>query len=209
MNTIGWALLFALMAAPGRVITFDRDPLGKAPQGWSVVAVDGVAGPQWEVRRDQTAPTQPYVLARVSADAGADRSAMTILNSVSLRDGDVSVRVKPVGGNRMRAGGVVFRYRDENNYYLARADALEQTVALFKVENGRSSPVGQAVKHDLPPNAWRILKVSARGSSLQVYLDHRLVLQGKDGAFTGSGKVGLWTAGDSVTYFDDFRVYPK
>jgi hypothetical protein len=197
------------MAAPGKIVTFDNDPLGKAPPGWSVVAVNGVAAPQWEVRRDQTGPTQSRVLALAPPAADASRSALTLLNSVSLRDGDVSVRVKSVGGSHVQAGGVVFRYRDANNYYLARADALQQNVALFKVENGRSIPVGQAVRHDLPANAWRILKVSARGSDIQIYLDHRRILQAKDGAFTGSGKVGLWAAGDSVTYFDDFRVDPK
>jgi hypothetical protein len=120
----------------------------------------------------------------------------------------VSVRLKPVAGSLDRAGGVVFRYRDAGNYYLALADASRQDVALFKVANGQRILIG-SVKHDVPANAWRILKISVAGPRIQVYLDHRRILTVADSAFTGAGKVGLWTARDSVTYFDDFRVYPK
>ncbi len=209
MKAVGLLLAFGLLASPEKVINFDREPLGAPPTGWSAVTVNGSANSQWEIRRDRSVPTAPAVLARVPADANADHPSLAILNSMSLRDGDVSVRVKPVSGSRMRAGGVVFRYRDANNYYFARADALEQNVALFRVENGQRVRLGMAVKHDLPPDAWRILKVTARGNNLQVYLDHRRIVQARDSGFTGSGKVGLWTAGDSTTYFYDFRVNPK
>jgi len=92
---------------------------------------------------------------------------------------------------------------------LARANALDATVSLYKVENGRRISLGPGVKHDIPANGWSILKVSVRGNRFQVYLDHRRILQGWDNTFAAAGKVGLWTVADSVTYFDDFRVYPK
>jgi hypothetical protein len=117
--------------------------------------------------------------------------------------------MKPVSGHADQAGGLVFRYRDCNNYYLARANALDGSVALFKVENGRRTALNPGVHHDIPLNAWSILKVSVRGRRFQVYVNHRRILQGFDDTFSNSGKVGLWTVGDSVTYFDDFRVYPK
>ena len=107
------------------------------------------------------------------------------------------------------AGGVVWRYRDENNYYVARANAVENTVSVFKVENGRKIPLFADVKHPIPANSWSILKVSARGSRFQVFVDHRRVLEGRDATFSAPGRVGLWALGDSVVYFDDFRVYPK
>jgi hypothetical protein len=103
----------------------------------------------------------------------------------------------------------VWRYRDENNYYLVRADALANSISVFKVQNGRRTPLLAGVRHEIPMNGWTILKVSARGPRFQVYLDHRRVLEGSDSTFTGSGRVGLFTIGDSVMYFDDFRVYPK
>jgi len=90
-----------------------------------------------------------------------------------------------------------------------RANAIENTVAVFKVENGQRSLILAGVKHAIPANAWSILKVSVRGSRFQVFVDHRRVLDGQDKTFRGAGRVGLWTSADSVIYFDDFRVYPK
>jgi hypothetical protein len=209
MKTLGLLFAFGLGASTGTVINFDTAPLGKLPPGWIVSMTHQGGAPKWEIRRDQTAPTQPYVLAQVSNDGTIDRSPLAILNTISLRDGEVSVKMKPVGGREDQGGGLVWRYRDENNYYLLRADALGRKVAVFKVENGRRTELVNAVKPDIPANGWSILKVSTRGNRFQVYVDHRRLLQGQDNTFTSAGKVGLCTEGDSVTYFDDFRVYPR
>ena len=166
------------------------------------------AAPRWEIQRDESAPTQPYVFAQLSTDPTGNRYPLAILDGLDVRDGDVSVRLKPVSGRQAQAGGLVFRYRDPNNYYLARASVAQQNVALFKVEDGQRTQLA-VVRKDLPTNVWRILKISGRGSRLQVYVDHRRILQTEDRTFSGPGKVGLWTVGDSVVYFDDFRVYPK
>lgn len=204
-------VLFALglTASTGKVINFDTDQLGKIPPGWSVAMTNHGAPPQWQVLKDQTAPTKPYVLAQTSRDSGGTRCPLAILDGISVQNGDVSVRVKPVSGQEDRAGGVVWRYRDANNYYLVRANALTKTVTLLKVENGRVQQISAPVTHDIPSNAWSILKVSVRGDRFQVFVNHRRILQAQDRTFRTSGKVGLWTAADSVTYFDDFRVYPK
>ena len=209
MKTLSWLVLFGLVTSTGKVINFDTAPLGRTPPGWTVTMTNHGGAPRWEIRVDQTAPTQPYVLAQVSADPTGDRFPLAILDSLSLRDGDVSVRIKPVAGRADQGGGLVWRYRDENNYYLARASALEKNVALYKVQNGRRIPILPGVKHAIPANGWSILKVSVSGNRFQVYLDHRRILQAWDNTFTGAGRVGLWTVADSVTYFDDFRVYPK
>ena len=168
----------------------------------------GVA-PQWQILKDQSAPTQPYVLAQTSHDANGSRCPLAILDGLSVQNSDVSVRIKPVSGQEGRAGGVVWRYRDANNYYLARANALAKNVAIYKVENGRVTQVTGLVPHDIPSNAWSILKVAVRGNRFQVFVNHHRILQGQDNTFRGAGRVGLWTVADSVTYFDDFRVNPK
>ena len=173
--------------------------------------------PKWEVRKDPSAPTQPYVLAQISGEQRDDSFSVAVLDGTSLRDADISVRVKPVSGKYEQGGGLVFRYSDERNYYLVRADAHEGEVTVYKVENNRCSPIrprGAAptqfgVKHNIQPNTWNILKVAVRGNRFQVYVNHRRILQADDSSFSGPGKVGLVTAADSLTYFDDFRVYPK
>ncbi|SPE41666.1 conserved exported hypothetical protein [Candidatus Sulfopaludibacter sp. SbA3] len=206
-----FAVLFALglTASTGRVVNFDTCPLGKAPPGWTVAMTNRGVAPQWQILKDQTAPTQPYVLAQTSHDPNDTRYPLAIFDGIYVQNGDVSVRLKPVSGQEDRAGGVIWRYRDANNYYLVRANALTKNVALYKVENGHITQISALVPHEIPSNAWSILKVSVRGNRFQVFVNHRRILQGQDNTFRGAGKVGLWTVADSVTYFDDFRVYPK
>jgi hypothetical protein len=204
-KTLAWLYAFSFLTPAGKIVNFDACQIGQAPPGWTMES----AGHAWEVRKDQTAPTQPCVLAEVSANSGANASPLAILNDLTARDADVSVRIKPISGREGVAGGVIWRYHDENNYYLARANALENTVSVFKVQNGRKTPIFTVVKHPIPANSWSILKVSVRGPRFQVFIDHRRVLEGRDSTFSSAGKVGLWTLGDSTVYFDDFRVYPK
>lgn len=208
MKTIGWMISLGLLASAGKVINFDSGQIGKAPAGWSVVTTDRGPAPRWEIRKDRTAPTQPYVLAQLSSDPAADRAPLAILDNLSLRDGDVSVRIKPVAGRQDPGGGLVWRFRDPNNYYLVRTNVTQNTVAVDKIENGHRVSLIRGVKHDIPLNSWSILKVSARGNRFQIYVDHRRILEGVDNSFI-AGKVGVCTMADSVTYFDDFRVYPR
>ncbi|HJT87098.1 MAG TPA: hypothetical protein VJ732_04560 [Bryobacteraceae bacterium] len=217
MSALGWLVSFGLIASTGNVITFDNAPLGKTPPGWTVAMTDQGSAPRWEILKDTSAPTQPYVLAQVSRDPHPDRWPLAILNGPAVRDGDISVRLKPVSGREDQIGGLVFRYRDSKNFYAVRANALDKDVTIYKVENGRCMPIlprgmpadDFAIKHDIQPNAWAILKVSFRGGHFQVYVNHRRLLRAEDSTFTGPGKVGVMTVADSVTYFDDFRVYPK
>jgi hypothetical protein len=209
MKALTWMYAVSLLTPAGKIVNFDTCQIGQVPPGWTVASPSSGKALGWEIRKDQTAPTQPYVLAEVSADPTATRSPLAILNDLTARDADVSVRIKPVSGHEGLAGGVVWRYRDENNYYLARANASENTVSVFKVQNGRRIPILEGVKHPIPANSWSILKVSVRGSRFQVFVDHRRVLEGQDKTFSAPGRVGLWTLADSIIYFDDFRVYPK
>ena len=209
MKPLAFLIVFGFASA-GTVINFDTAPLGKIPPGWTVTMTNPAGPPpQWQVLKDQSAPTQPYVLAQTSSGAAANRCPLAIYDRLSLKNGDVSVRLKPVSGREDRAGGVVWRYRDPNNYYLVRANAVTQDVVVYKVENGRRTPISSDVRHDIPSNAWSILKVSVHGDRFQVYVNHHRVLVSEDRTFSGAGKVGLWTVSDSITYFDDFRVNPK
>jgi hypothetical protein len=191
------------------MINFDTFPVGATPPGWTVAMTNRGRPPRWEVRKDQTAPSPPYVLAQTSSDPTDDRFPLAILDGVTLRDGEVSVRIKPVSGREDQGGGLVWRYRDENNYYLVRANAINKTVAVFRVQNGQRMAIQPGVKHDIPVNEWSILKITARGNRFQVYVDHRRVMEGQDSVFTAAGRVGLCTVADSVMYFDDFRVIPR
>src|SRR5262249_32311428 len=161
--TMSWLMSVAFLASPAKVINFDTATIGKTPPGWTVAMTNAGPAARWEIVKDRTAPTQPYVLAQVSNDAHSNRSPLAIFDSLNLRDGDVSVRIKPVAGREDLGGGLVWRYRDPNNYYLVRADAAEKKVYVYKVENGKRIQLMPGVHHEIPSNGWSILKVSARG----------------------------------------------
>jgi len=175
------------------------------------------AAPRWEVLRDASAPSKPNVLAQLSADASDSRCPLAILNTANYRDGEVGVKFKTVAGKAEQAAGLVWRYRDPDNYYLVRANALENNIVMYKVERGQRislAPKGKppktyGVKHKIPSRTWSILRVSFKRSRFEVYFDHRKVFEVEDATFSQPGKVGLWTKADSVTYFDDFQFSGK
>jgi hypothetical protein len=196
---------------------FDSAPAGSPPPGWTVAMTHTGAAPKWEIRRDASAPSKPNVLAQLSTDGADGRFPLAIFNSANYRDGEVSVKFKTVAGKTDQAAGLVWRYRDPDNYYLVRANALENNIVLYKVEAGRRAsltakgkpPQTYGVKHKIPPRTWSILRVTFKKSRFEVYFDHRKVFEVEDATFLQPGKVGLWTKADSVTYFDDFQFAGK
>lgn len=201
MKTLSWLMALVLAPAAGNQITFDNAVYGRTPGGW-------LASAAWKVVKDPTAPSQPYALAHVPAGPNGGAFATAVLDAPGCRDGEVSVKFMPGG----RKAGLVWRYRDARNYYFVRADAEEQTVAVYRVEDGRASPVpprrrkpGEwAVKHYVHPDTWSLLRVAYQGTRITVYYNHRRILQAEDNAI-GEGKVGLWTRASSPAHFDNFR----
>jgi hypothetical protein len=101
--------------------------------------------------------------------------------------------------------GVMVRYRDANNYYVARANALEDNVNLYKVQDGRRTEIaGKKIK--VTGGQWHTLGLRAVGTKLQVFFDNEQVVQASDETFKEAGKAGLWTKADSVTEFDSVRI---
>jgi hypothetical protein len=213
-----WAVGWGLTAVTGaETIRFDTVRPGSIPADWTVAMTHTGAAPKWEIRSDSSAPSKPNVLAQVSADRSDGRFPLAILNRIDYRDGEVSVKFKTVTGKMDQAAGLVWRYRDPNNYYLVRANAIENNIVMYKVENGNRislAPKGKppktyGVRHRIPSRTWNILRVSFKKSRFEVYFDHRKVFEVEDSTFTQPGKLGLWTKADSVTYFDDFQFLGK
>ncbi len=214
VSILAWG---SVAAASAEVIRFDSTKPGSLPAGWTVVLTHAGESPKWEVKEDSSAPSKPNVLAQISSDRAAGRFPMAVLNTANYRDGEVSVKFKTVAGKEEQAAGVVWRYRDPNNYYLVRANALENNIVMYKVQDGKwgsLAPKGRpprtnGVRHRIPPRTWGILKVSFKKSRFEVYFDHRKVFEAEDSTFSQAGKVGLWTKSGSVIYFDDFQVSGK
>jgi len=214
MKTLAWLMSFALWGTVAQTINFDTAKPGSVPPGWTFTSNSQTPG-RWEVLKDPSAASPPYVFAQVSKQ-GSGSCPLAILNKMNVKDGDLSVKVKPVGGREDRTGGLVFRYHDPENYYLLRANALDNRIVLYKIEDGKRTPLAVrgdpsmfGVQHPVPSNQWSVLKVQFRGPLFSVYFNHRRLFEVTDSTFQQPGKVGLWTKADSVTYFDDFRIASK
>lgn len=209
-------VITALQMSAGQpgVIAFDRVIPGRIPAGWVVAMTHAGAPPRWECFHDESAPSPPNVLAQLSQDKTAGRFPLVIWTGASLQDGVVSVAFKAVSGSIDRAAGIVWRYQDPNNYYIVRANALEDNVVLYKVENGiriSIAPKGlpsrsYGVKRQIPRDRWNHLEIHFNGAIFIVFLNKERLFEAQDMTFDKPGKVGLWTKADSVTYFDDFTI---
>ena len=193
------------------VVGFDDQKPGTAPAGWTV-AMTGKGAPQWTVEEDKTAPSAPMVLKQ----SGTASYPLCVKDDTSLKDGFAEVKFKPLTGKEDQAAGIVWRYRDPKNYYIARANALEDNVVLYKVEKGKRSSLdivgrkeGYGVKQKVENGKWQTLRVEFVGTRFKVLLDGKKLFQVQDKTFTEAGKVGLWTKADSVTLFDDFTYGKK
>jgi hypothetical protein len=207
-------VLAAAICCGAQTINFDSAAVGSVPAGWTVAMTHTGGAPKWEVRKDDTAPSKPNVLAQVSDDKTGGRFPLAIYEKANLKDGSLTVKFKPVAGSGDQAAGLVWRYKDPDNYYIVRANALEDNVVLYKVEGGRRislAPKGTptktyGVKHPVAKSTWGALKVTFKGNLFAVFYDGKQIFEVEDSTFTGAGKVGLWTKADSVTYFDDFQI---
>jgi hypothetical protein len=187
---------------------FDSDSTGKLPAPFhSALTGQGTEG-TWVVEQDASAPSKPNVLAQTSTDDTDYRFPMAILDEGSFKDLDLSVKFKAISGQVDQAAGLVFRYRDQDNYYIVRANALEDNYRLYRVVNGRRQQFAGA-KFRVTPNEWHTLRVECVGNQIKCYYDGELKITATDDTFKDAGKVGLWTKADSVTHFDDVTVTAK
>jgi hypothetical protein len=212
------ALLIAvgvtLMAhAATRQVDFSQDAVGQPPKGFEFGHTAGVGSPgKWVIQADGG----NKVLAQADADSTRSRFPVAVLTEVSGADVDLSVRFKPISGRVDQAAGLVWRYQNQDNYYIVRANALEDNVVLYKVERGKRTdlPVkgeGRTYgkKAEVPAGQWSILRVVANGRLFAVYFNGTKLYEVEDATFGEPGKVGVWTKADSVTQFDDLTVVTK
>ena len=184
--------------AMAETVNFDQDKAGTLPAGWKC-GVTGRGSPKWTVEKDDTAPTSPNVLKQ----SGSGTFPWCVKSETSIENGSVEVKFKPISGREDAAGGLVWRWKDGDNYYVARANALEDNVSLYYTQDGRRNTI-KYVNAPVAKNQWHTLKVEFAGKSIRVALDGKVYIEQEDDHITGSGAVGLWTKADSVTAFDDF-----
>jgi len=210
MRTIKFTAIAAAMLAAATGVAaqtvkldFETAAVGKAPDGFSF-ALTGQGKPGvWIVRTDDA--SHGNVLVQTDADTTDYRFPLAIYNDFAGKDLDLSVRFKAISGRGDQGAGLVWRYRDQNNYYVTRCNALEDNCTIYHVVNGRRVAFqNKGVK--VATNVWHSLRVEVRGDHFVVTYDGAQVLDARDRTFTEAGKVGVWTKADSVMAFDDLTI---
>ena len=202
-------VLFLIMSpmsmamAQTQTINFDNFKTGDPPSGWTATKT-GSGQAKWTIEKDDTAPSKPNVLKQ----SGQATYPVCLKDDTSLRDGFVEVKFKPISGKEDQAGGVIWRAKDSDNYYIARANALEDNVTIYHTIKGRRTEK-KRTNMKVASNEWHTLRVDFQNTHFSVTLDGKKAIEWDDNTFREAGKVGVWTKADSVTLFDDFTYGAK
>jgi len=206
---IGAAIALAGMTAAAqekKVMDFEADAVGTAPKGFELgLTGEGKPG-VWAVIARDDAPSGKKVLAQTDADR-TDYRFPVAFTGPAMKDLRLSVRCKPVSGSGDQACGLIFRVKDANNYYVARANALEDNVRLYHVTGGKRRQFG-GWNGKVASGVWHQLGVEVKGDHLIVFFDGNKIIDERDSTLPDAGKFGVWTKADSVTWFDDLSADP-
>jgi hypothetical protein len=186
-------------------VSFESTQTGVTPEGWTAT-LTGSGNPKCTVENDDTAPSK----LKVVKQSGRATYPLLLKNDTSIKDGFIEVKFKAVAGSEDRAAGVVWRARDAKNYYVARANALEDNFVLYKTVNGVRSALdivgrkgGYGVSVPVPANTWHRMRIDFKAARFTASFNGKQMFEVEDPTFTDAGKVGLWTKADSVTVFDE------
>jgi hypothetical protein len=179
---------------------------GAEPPGFTFARTGNGAAAQWRVVADATAAAGK-VIAQISNDTTDYRFPLAVYQQISARNVDVVVRFKSVAGRVDQAGGIAVRQTTPDDYYVVRANALEDNVNLYRVVKGRRSQI-KGADAKVAGNQWHTLGLRAEGNRFTVSLDGKALFTAEDNTFTDAGKVALWTKADSVTHFDAISITP-
>jgi hypothetical protein len=189
-----------------RSYRFGKDDLGKLPAGWKADHTGKGEGSVWKVVTDDTAPSRSgYVLAQTAESPNAFFN-LCVAQDANYQDAEISVAFKAIRGKNDQGGGLVWRYRDHDNYYICRMNPLEDNFRVYKVVAGKRIQLGTKEDLKVPAGEWHTIKVTQEGDHIQCWLDDKKYLDVKDSTFTGAGKVGLWSKSDAQTHFDNLKV---
>jgi hypothetical protein len=183
---------------------FEGEKTGEAPKGWSVAKTGTGKGSVWKVVEDKTGPKGAKVLAQTS-ESPLNLFNLCVVDAGNFKDVQISVAFKAVEGEDDRGGGVLWRYKDADNYYTARYNPIEKNFRVYKVVAGKRTQLASA-EVTAESGMWHTLAITMKGDAITCSLNGKKYLEAFDANFSDTGKVGLWTKADARTYFDDFHA---
>ena len=197
MTTMATAL------AAAETVNFDDMKAGAPPPSWTATQT-GSGAAKWSVEKDNSAPSKPNVLKQ----SGQATFPVCFKTDTNIKNGFVQVEFKPIAGKEDQAGGVIWRLQDANNYYIARANGLENNVTIYHTIKGKRTEK-KRTNMKVVSGQWHTLRVDFNGSHFTVMFDGEKAIEWADETFKDAGKVGVWTKADSVTAFDNFTYGGK
>jgi hypothetical protein len=213
-----WTTVVALVALAGmpawgndkqRAFTFHKEDLGKVPAGWKVEKTGKGEGSVWKLVTDETAPSKSAVVLAQTAKGPGGVFNICVAEDTKYNDVELSVSFKAIAGDSDQGGGFVWRYQDNNNYYICRMNPLEDNYRVYKVVAGKRIQLGAKEGVPVKVGEWHRLKVVVKGNKMEGYLDGKKLWEITDDTFQSAGKVGLWSKADAQTYFDEFIAEEK
>lgn len=195
--------LAAMAEPPKKAVTWDFEDaaVGKLPEGWTAAQTGDGEGSVWKIVEDKTAPSGTNVLAQTAQGPGPFFN-LCVADDAAFKDVELSVSFKAVQGKIDQGGGLVWRYADANNYYVARYNPLENNYRLYKVVAGKRIQLATKEELKAPADQWHTLTIQMKGDHILGSLNGRTQLEAMDATFTKAGQAGLWTKADAQTYFD-------
>jgi hypothetical protein len=185
-------------------LSFGAMQTGQPPTGFEFGRTGQGAVGQWIVVDDRTADGN-RALVQTSQDRTDFRFPLAIYGGLSAKNVEVTIRFKPLSGSVDQAGGIAIRVSSPENYYVVRADALEDNVAFYRVVKGRRQEIAGA-RAKIAANEWHLLGLKADDNHFAISFDGKHLYTAKDATIGGPGRVGLWTKADSVTSFDRISI---
>jgi len=189
------------------VFPFDREKAGGSPSGWKAEGTQQV-GPvaTWAVIADGTAPSRPNVLSLTKTNHTSGSTFNICWNEqVHFQDGRVEISLKANGGQEDQGGGPIWRVQDKDNYYVCRANPLENNFRVYYVKNGSRTQLATA-EAKIPSGKWHMIAIEQHGEHIVCFLNGTQLLEATDNHILGPGGVGVWTKADATSSFDNITV---
>ncbi len=179
---------------------FANAKVGSLPSGWSAAKTGTGDGSVWKIHEDATAPSGKKVLTQTSSAGPNPLFNLCVADKPRLIDVDFTVSLKALSGKIDQGGGPVWRYQDENNYYIARVNPLENNFRVYKVVEGKRTQLGTA-DAEAATGKWHTIRIEHRRSRILCSLNGRQLLDVSDDAISEGGRIGFWSKADAVTAF--------
>lgn len=182
------------------IFDFDNETVGKLPFGFSANATGKAESIKWSVVNDNG----NNVVAQQSINSGSIYNLL-VLDKIGFKGFTASVKIKAISGEEDQGGGLVWRYIDKNNYYIARYNPLENNLRFYSIVDGNRKQL-VSVDSDIKQGEWFTMSIEMTGNKITCSMNGKTMIESTDDTFKSAGLIGFWTKADAVTYFDDLKI---